>query len=54
MKKLQLIFITNVLIYCLNIFKFYEIDYHLVKYENVISNFKKEINNLIKIFKFKL
>ena len=29
-------------------FKFYEIKYHQVKYENVISNFKKEINDLLK------
>ena len=29
-------------------FKFYEINYHQVKYENVISNFKKEINDLLK------
>jgi len=28
--------------------KFYEIKYHQVKYENVISNFKKEINDLLK------
>ena len=28
--------------------KFYEIDYLEVKYENVISNFKNEINNLLK------
>ena len=29
-------------------FKFYEIKYHQVKYENIISNFKKEINDLLK------
>ena len=28
--------------------KFYEIKYHQVKYENVISHFKKEVNNLLK------
>ena len=29
-------------------FNYYEIDYHKVKYENVIINFKDEINNLLK------
>ena len=29
-------------------FNYYKIDYHKVKYENVIINFKDEINNLLK------
>ena len=48
MKKPQLTFIKNVLIYYLFYFKIYEINYHQIKYENVISNFKKEISDLLK------
>ena len=29
-------------------FNYYEINYHIVKYENVITNFKDEISNLLK------